>query len=95
LHLETNIQAVENERASLQAHLERQSLTPDQISSFYNFAAVVSAGLEGADQDLSLRREIVNIIDLRATLTVEEGQRVVYINSILGDNSLSFKSSLP
>ncbi len=49
--LETNIRALENERASILGHIERKALTPDQIQDLYDFANAAAKRLEVAEED--------------------------------------------
>jgi hypothetical protein len=50
--LETNIRALENERASILGHIERKAPTPDQIQDLYDFANAAAKGLEVTEEDL-------------------------------------------
>jgi len=40
------------------------------------------------DEDFAPRRQLVEILDLRATLAVENGERVVYVSCHLGDDQV-------
>jgi len=71
--LEANIQALENERSSILGHIDLDVLTHDLIQDLYDFAAVASKGLKAAENDLSARREFIEMIGLKVTLPVEDG----------------------
>ncbi|MDI9547522.1 MAG: hypothetical protein QM346_07950 [Chloroflexota bacterium] len=45
-----------------------------------NFTAKVAEGLEKADDDFETRRRIIDILDVRATLAIEDGKKVVYLS---------------
>jgi site-specific DNA recombinase len=81
--LETTIRALEGERTDLVAHLKARTLTPDQIQSLQAFAAKVGRGLDLAEADFDTRRRIIEELNVRATLTIEDGQRVIYASCIL------------
>jgi hypothetical protein len=68
-----------------QAHLEARTLTPGQIQSLQDFTAKVGRGLDLAEADFQIKRRIIEDLDVRATLTVENGQRVIYASCILGE----------
>lgn len=76
--LTDTITALEQEREGLAAQLRAQSLTESEIQSVYDFAAEVAEGLSAADEDFETRRRIIELLDVRATLAIEEGERVVY-----------------
>jgi site-specific DNA recombinase len=82
--LETTISALDRERAGLAAQLEARILTPDQVQSLKDFAARVGRGLDLADTDFETRRRIIEDLDVRAILCVEDGQKVVRVSCIVG-----------
>ncbi len=87
--LETTMDALEKERTSLSAQLEAQTLTSEQIQSLKDFATEVAEGLERADADFETRRQIIDTLDVRATLAIEDEEKVVYVRCIIGDDVLS------
>jgi site-specific DNA recombinase len=91
--LESTIEALEKERVSLVAHLDGQKLTEDQTRTLQDFAERVADGLEQADQDFEARCEIIDALGLRVTLTVEDGENVVYVHCILDNTVLSVTDS--
>lgn len=82
--LESTINALEEERTVLDASLESHTLTEEQIRSIKGFAAKVREGLEIAD--FQTRRRIIETLDVKVTLTVEEKEKVVYIQCVLDDS---------
>ncbi len=83
--LEGTITALENERAALALHFEAQTLTPQQIQSIQEFAARITLGARQADTDFETRRKIIEALGVEVTLTREEGQKIAYVRSILGE----------
>ena len=85
--LEETIAALEKERASLTATLEAGSLTDEQIETIYAFAAVVRDGLEEAEADFQGKMRIIELLDVRGVLAIEDDVRVVYLTSQIADLS--------
>lgn len=86
--LETTISALEEEKASLIAQLESRTLTDSQMRALEEFAACIVQGLGRADEDFEIRRQIIDILDVQATLTVENGEKVAYVRCVVGDGVL-------
>ncbi len=79
--LEATIEALKKEQATLTTKLETQALTTAQILSIKQFAERVGEGLEQAD--FAARRQIIEDLDVQATLTVEDGEKVAYVSCAL------------
>jgi site-specific DNA recombinase len=84
--LEAAMGSLEREQAALIAELATQVITEEQMPMLREFAAEVATRLEAAEEDFETRQRIIEILDVRVTLTVEEGQRVVYPRCVLGGN---------
>lgn len=91
--LETTIYALSNERAALVAQLEAQTITDEQIQSIMAFTAKMGEGLEEAEKDFEKRRQLIDALDLRATLAIEDGKKVVHVSCKAGKGSLSIVST--
>ena len=83
--LETALQSLEQEKARLVDVIEEQTLSPHQIEDIHEFARKIGAGLAEADQDFRRKRAIVDALDVRVVLSVEEGEKVVYAQCTLGE----------
>lgn len=90
--LETTIQALEAEQAHLTATLEAQTLTKQQVCTLQDFAVKIGKGLEAIEADFEARRYIIEVLDTRATLAVEDGEKIVYASCNLGEGVLSVSS---
>jgi site-specific DNA recombinase len=86
--LESTIASLEKVKAGLLAHLELRTLTGEQIETLCGFAMEVAQGFAAADEDFQTRRRVIETLDVRAILAVEDAQKIVYITCILGDISL-------
>jgi hypothetical protein len=87
--LNKTIIALEQERHSLTQQLESRSFTGEQIESIVEIARQISKGLETADGDFDVRRHLIEALDVQATLTVENDQKVAYVTCMVKDNTLS------
>jgi len=94
--LETTIDALEKERAGLVARLEAQTLTEEQLRSLQEFAAKVGEHIEY--DNFQMRRGVIEALDVRATLVVEDGKKVAYPRCRLplpdNDKALAVKDSI-
>ncbi|KPL25186.1 MAG: hypothetical protein AMJ93_00650 [Anaerolineae bacterium SM23_84] len=62
--------------------LEAQTLTDDQILTIESFAKEVSGGLAVANEDFEARRHIIDLLDVKVTLAIGEGQKVAYVQCL-------------
>ncbi len=79
--LEATIGTLEKERAALTAKLEAQALTAAQILSIKEFVAGIGENLESLS--FETQRQLIEVLDVRATLAVEDRQKVVYARCAL------------
>jgi site-specific DNA recombinase len=84
--LESLISDLESQKAELMEHLASHSLTIEQIRTAKELAEQISIRIDAMDEDFAPRRQLVEILDLRATLAVENDERVVYVSCHLGDD---------
>jgi len=84
--LEMEISALEREQAALQAAVDAQTLTVEQIQTVQTFAGQIAQGLDKAEASFDTRRGIIEALNVEATLTVEDGQKVVYVSCIIERN---------
>jgi site-specific DNA recombinase len=85
VRLESTIAALEAERVGLLARLESHTLSDEQIQSLQDFAAEVAEGLAAAEEDFETRRQVIEALDVRVTLAVEDDQKVIYVRCVLGE----------
>jgi site-specific DNA recombinase len=90
--LETTITALEKEQTDLAMFLESQ-LSDEAIATLTDFTKKVSAGLELAEEDFEAKRQIIDLLDVRATLTIEDGQKVAYVRCLVDETALSIEST--
>jgi hypothetical protein len=54
-----------------------------------DFARRVAGGLEKVETDFETRRQIIDLLDVRVTLAIEDGQKVVYIRCPVDEAEMS------
>jgi site-specific DNA recombinase len=91
--LENMIASLEKERANLVATLEAQTLTDDQILTIADFAKEVAGGLKEAETSFKARRYIIDLLDVRVTMAIEDGQKVAYVQCLVDEADLSIVST--
>lgn len=85
--LEDTLRSLIAEESKVQASLQGQQLDQDQLNTLREFAQQIGAGLDQAEQDFRVRRRIIETLDVRGRLALEEDQRVVYLECVLGDTA--------
>jgi site-specific DNA recombinase len=83
--LEKTIQSLEQEKHKLMAQINR-GLTLEQEELIKDFAVQFAEGLSLADDEFQTRRQIIELLNVTATLTRENGQKVAYVSCVLGEN---------
>lgn len=91
--LTQTIAALKKEEGNLLLQLQSQSLTDAQIENLQRFAEDTSQGLEQAEDSFEKRLLIINELDVRATLAVEDGQKIIHARCILREATLSAVTS--
>lgn len=61
----------------------------EQVQTITEFAQKVGCGLDIADQDFEARRRVIELLDVQATLAVEDGEKIAYVGCMVGDGALS------
>lgn len=88
--LETVIAALEKEQADLTIQLEAITLTDGQIQNFEEFAIQTMLDLSVTQfGDFERRRKIIDDLDVRVTLAMENGERVAYVRRRIGEAAIS------
>jgi hypothetical protein len=83
--LERTIQGLEQEKEKLTVQVSK-GLTPEQEERILDFASQLAVGLSLADDQFQSRRQIVDLLDVSAVLTREDGKKVAYVSCVLGEN---------
>jgi len=81
--LEESIKALEREKESILAILERTTLIHKQIKSIYEFAERIGKGIASAEANPKYQRQIIEALDVRVIFAIEEGKKVLYAQCVL------------
>lgn len=81
--LEGTIEKLKAERAELASSLDQSALTDEQLAAIGELTTAVAEGLAKADQDFDKRRQLIELLDVTVTLTIEDGERVAYPRFVL------------
>lgn len=90
--LDRRISELESERAALNAQLTAQTLTPEQVQGLVAFATKIGNRLAQSQENFDLQRLTMETLDVRARLAVEENEKVLHIQCVLGREELSIES---
>jgi len=85
--VEETIAALEKERGELAAYLEARVLSVEQIETIQEFAAKIGENLEAMDDDFDAKQGLIEALDVRVTLVVEDGEQLVYAKCLLSDDA--------
>ncbi len=91
-HLQTTIDALESERNELARRVESESVTDAQVEAIEGYARTMGEGLEIADADFDTKRRIIDLLDVNALLSLEDGDKVIYLTCLLGEKVYSMSN---
>jgi site-specific DNA recombinase len=91
--LESTLTALEKEREDLNMDLESESLSENEIQQIREFAAQIAEGLEPGDETFDDRQRVIELLDVGASLTVEDDQKFIDVWCFLGRKKLSIENT--
>jgi len=91
--LEETISNLRHEQAELSHHLQATVLSDEQIEDIEAFCAQVREGLENAT--FEQKRQLIDMLDVRGKLAIENDEKVVYVKCFLGQQLLSVARTSP
>ncbi len=80
--LKSLLDGLEQERVDLATRLNVQQVTEDEIRELKAFGLMVCDRLDEFGDDFDFRELVINQLDLKATLSIEVGQQVVYVRCL-------------
>ncbi len=78
------VQGLEKERAEQETKLGADSFTDEQIKTLMDFAERMSEGLAEAEEDFTARRHLIELLNVRGELWVEDGVKMLRASARLG-----------
>jgi len=86
--LETTIANLESQRATIAEQIEAETPTDQEIETLVEHARKLAKGIEVASGDFEAKRRIVEMLNLEAKFSVEDGEQVCRVDCILGNGRL-------
>ena len=86
--LKSTLTALEKERDELNSNLETETLSENEIQQIREFAAQIAEGLEPGNESFDGRQRVIELLDVGASLTVENDQKFIDVWCFLGRNKL-------
>jgi hypothetical protein len=83
--LEETIADLGRERMAIDAKLAQGKLTEEQMLTFTEFAQNVATSLDTMEESFGERRRLIDLLDLRVSLAVEDGAKYVHAECILDE----------
>lgn len=91
--VESILDNLEAQRIKLAKILEAQSLTEEQINDIKKYAALITQDLDELKGDFEGRRRLIEMLNFQITLSVENGQKVIYLECHFGRKSFYVASN--
>ncbi|MCB0212788.1 MAG: recombinase family protein [Anaerolineae bacterium] len=87
--IEVDLTELEAQQAEKINQLGAVTLAPERIADIHEFARKIRAGLDAvsSEESFETRRKIVNLLDVKIKMAVEDGQKIVYTTCILNINA--------
>ena len=101
--LQSMLDSLSARRDELQAGLQGRAVTKDEFLSMQSFVSGIAARLDlgSFEGDTERMRQVIDMLDVRATLAFEDGQRVLYLTcrldsgAFIVNQSTSFSAPIP
>jgi site-specific DNA recombinase len=90
--LEAELAVLESEKANLTSQINEQVVTEEQVHEIKAFAEQIAEGLEVAESDFAARRRIIELLNVQGSIDIEDGERVVYLQCVLGESNVCISS---
>jgi site-specific DNA recombinase len=88
--LEKTLASLTRERENQEALLADNVITDEQIETIQEFASCIVQGLR--QLTFEEKRRIIDLMDVRGVLTIEDGEKVVYVHCVVGEQALDIVS---
>jgi site-specific DNA recombinase len=90
--LESTLAALEKERENLNLQLDAEALSEAEIQQIREFAVQIGKGLQPGDESFNDRRRIIELLDVGALLSVENGEKIIDVWCFLRREKLSIEN---
>lgn len=90
--LERELTSLKNEQTNLRERLDAALLDDQEVDTLVEFSQRVAQRLRDAEKDFKTRRRIIELLDVQATLCVEDGKHIAHIKCNVGQVDLCIPS---
>ena len=80
--LQDTIDSLAAERHNLAGQLENNGYSPEQLQMIKEYTRQIAAGLDEAEEDFDSRKHIVEMLNVYASLVVEDNEKVAYVTCV-------------
>ena len=91
--LEETLVNLRKEQADISSHLQTTVLSDEQIEDIKAFCDAIRDRLENAT--FEQKRQLIEMLDVRGTLAIENEEKVIYVKCHLGQQLVSVARTLP
>ncbi len=91
--LEDTIRSLKAEHSNLKEQLNSEIVTEEQIHDIMDFSSQVKEKLIEADNDNQLKRQLLEALDLKITLALEEDKKVIFIRCVVGEGMCTLSNT--
>ena len=91
--LEETLSSLRREHGDISMHLHITVLSDQQIEDIQTICAEVGIQLENTT--FEQKRQIIDMLDVRGTLAIEDEEKVVYVKCVIGQQLLSVARTSP
>jgi hypothetical protein len=84
--LQDTIDSLAAERINLAGKLDKNGYSREQLQVIKEYAREIAAGLDEAEEDFDARRHIVEMLNVYATLVVENEEKIAYVTCVFKVN---------
>lgn len=91
--LQATINKLEAEKQEVLKDLEAKTIDIEQLRDLQKLMDEIRVGLADADEDFTLKRHILDLLDVQVRLASEEGEKGLYISCILNNDSFDSENT--
>jgi len=91
--LNESILKLRGERVIIQSHLASITITDEQLEEIEAFCAQIRTGLDMVTPEV--KQQIIELLDVRGKMALENNEKVVYVKCLLGQQRLSVVATSP
>ena len=80
--MQETVDSLATERVNLVSHLESSAYSPEQLQAMKEYTCQIAVGLDEAEEDFDSRKHIVDMLNVYASLVIEDEEKVAYVTCV-------------